>query len=406
MEGKLPGIRKDLECFPVFHEGRQFVLFRDPLGLVPEGTSVPLSLYRFMSLLDGTKSLRDLQTDLMRQQGGVLVGSDEVMGLLARLDKSYILDSPRFREARDRIIEEFRSKPVRPCSHCGAAYPAEGPTLMQTLEEILNSGPSSEAIQGKVLALAAPHIDLSVGRNGYGTAYRTLRGREYPRVVVLGVGHRMEDGMFAITEKDFETPLGKTETDRILVQDLRHAGAEILADSDIAHRSEHSIEFQLLFLQYLLGAGAFKLVPILCGSLLAGLPSYSRQAYLDRAGPFLDRLRKAFSGPGGQTLFIAGVDLSHVGPKFGHDAPAPALQKEAGEHDRALLEAFCMLDADRLWEESSRVQDRFNVCGFSVMACFCEILPPCKGRLLHYETWNEEATRSSVSFGAVLFEAG
>ena len=65
--------RSDLEFFPVMHSGRQLILIRDHLGLVEEGKAVDLPLYKIMTLLDGTRTIRDLQMEFMRQKGGVLV---------------------------------------------------------------------------------------------------------------------------------------------------------------------------------------------------------------------------------------------------------------------------------------------------------------------------------------------
>jgi hypothetical protein len=61
------------------------------------------------------------------------------------------------------------------------------------------------------------------------------------------------------------------------------------------------------------------------------------------------------------------------------------------------------MDHEGFWKESIRVQDRYNVCGLSAMACVLEVLPPCKGKVLDYSMWHEDATRSAVSFSAVLF---
>ncbi len=44
MNEKPPLARRDLESFPVQHEGQQFVLVRDHLGLVEEGKAVGLHL--------------------------------------------------------------------------------------------------------------------------------------------------------------------------------------------------------------------------------------------------------------------------------------------------------------------------------------------------------------------------
>ena len=103
MNDTLPPLRRDLEFFPIQHGGQQLILIRDHLGLVQEGKAVPVPIYQIMAQLDGTSTIRDLQMDLMRQQGGVIVGTDEVRNLLSSLDESFFLDSEMFRMARDRI---------------------------------------------------------------------------------------------------------------------------------------------------------------------------------------------------------------------------------------------------------------------------------------------------------------
>jgi hypothetical protein len=213
----------------------------------------------------------------------------------------------------------------------------------------------------------------------------------------------MAQDVFALSEKDFETPLGVAECDRPWVEKIKAAGAEVIAKNDFAHRAEHSIEFQVLFLQHLLQKDSFKIVPILCGNLQISLSEYSRRAYREKAGIFLEGLKNTIENQRDQTLLIAGVDLSHIGPKFGHDMPAQYLKGQSEIHDRALLDSLTALNADLFWQESGRVKDKYNVCGFAALACLLEVLQPCKGHLLGYETWHEEAARSAVSYAAVAF---
>jgi hypothetical protein len=103
------------------------------------------------------------------------------------------------------------------------------------------------------------------------------------------------------------------------------------------------------------------------------------------------------------TILIAGVDLSHVGPKFGHDMSASFVIDQSERHDRRLLDFLCTRDADGFWSESRRIEDKYNVCGFSALACLLETIPPSHGHLLSYETFREDATRSAVSFAAAIF---
>ncbi|MBN2123645.1 MAG: AmmeMemoRadiSam system protein B [Deltaproteobacteria bacterium] len=403
MDEILPALRRDLEFFPVQNEGKQFILIRDPLGLVQEGRAVAVPLYQFMILLDGRRTIRDIQIEMIRQQGGILIGIDDLKGLFNHLDESFLVDSDRFKKARDGIVQDFCSAQVRPCSHCGRAYPADPALLGRRLDEILAAEESGPVNRGKPAGLVAPHIDFNVGFRVYSRAYQTLRDAAPSRVVILGVGHRMGEDLFSLTEKDFETPLGVARTDRSLVQRLRKAGGDAIAPDDFVHRTEHSIEFQVVFLQHILGEGAFTIIPVLCGFFQVCLREYSREAYLESAGPFLDELRRILAEGDEETLLVAGVDFSHIGPKFGHDETARQLERQAALHDRALLECLSRRDSLHFWEESRRVEDRFNVCGFSALACLLEVLPRAEGHVLDYQTWHEEPTRSAVSFAAMSF---
>jgi AmmeMemoRadiSam system protein B len=213
----------------------------------------------------------------------------------------------------------------------------------------------------------------------------------------------MMGDLFSLTEKDFETPLGKVKTDRGMVRKLREAGRPIISDNDFAHKAEHSLEFQVIFLQHLLAPGSFTIIPILCGPVMTSLSGCTRQAYVEKAKPFLKALSEILEEEDEETLLVAGVDFSHIGPKFGHDMPATHLESQSQNHDQKLLKAVSEGKTDEFWEESLRVADRFNVCGFSAMAGLMEVIPPSKGHVLDYQCWHEQATRSAVSFAAVVF---
>ena len=401
MDIERPKIRDDLDFFPVQTAGATVIMIRDRLGLLGEGKGVSAELYKVMAILDGTRSIRDLQLDLIRQQGGRLISIEEVRALLAKLDSSYLLDSQRYREVRKEIIASFSAQKIRYCSHAGLSYPQQEEELRKRLEAIVATQQVPSFPDGNIRALVAPHIDLEAGKRVYSNAYQAIKGVSPERVIVLGVGHSMADEMFSLTEKTFETPLGRVETDQKTVRELMKAGDTIVSKDDFAHRDEHSIEFQLIFLQHVLRESSFTIVPILCGSLMRCVPDYTREKYQSIGGDFLGILADAAAGEG--TILIAGVDLSHVGPKFGHDMPASFIIGESERHDRGLLHFLCARSADGLWSESAAVEDRYNVCGFSALACLLEILPPSQGHLLGYEILREDSTRSAVSFAAAIF---
>jgi hypothetical protein len=62
------------------------------------------------------------------------------------------------------------------------------------------------------------------------------------------------------------------------------------------------------------------------------------------------------------------------------------------------MEALCSGSAEAFWAESKKVEDRYHVCGFPVLAALLEILPEVKGKILDYQIWHESQTRSAVSY--------
>lgn len=401
MDSQALQIRDDLDFFPVQSDGNMIVMIQDKLGLVEKGKYISPALYQLLITLNGNRSMRDIQLDLIRRQGGGLVSIEEVRSLMDDLDSSYLLDSSRYRKERKRIISNFSAKVIRHCSHAGQSYPSREDALHERLEDILSTQQTPSFPHGKIAALVAPHIDLKVGRRMYSTAYRAIEGVRPERVIILGVGHAMRNKMVSLTTKAFETPLGRLETDKKAVGELMRAGKDVISADDFAHRDEHSIEFQIIFLQHILQDVSFTIIPILCGSLIGFLPEYTRTGYQSMGGDFLTAL-KSFAHDD-DTLVIAGVDLSHVGLKFGHHVPASGMLHDSEQHDTQLLHHLCAMDADHFWLESQRVHDSYNVCGFSALACLLEILPSSYGHLLGYEIFEEEPTQSAVSFAAAVF---
>jgi AmmeMemoRadiSam system protein B len=400
-----PKIRKDLEIVPVVYEGHRGFLIRDALGLIEKPVVVRRDALAVLGLLDGRRTALDIRFELVRRRGGEPVDPEPIEKLLDDLDAAHVLDTPRFRQARRRLIEEYGRVPLREACLAGLSYPAGEKELRGYVRSVLGCAeePGRLADPKKICALVAPHIEIETGKRVFAKAYASLRGLFPATIVLLGTGHSLEDGPYALTDKDFETPFGRLRTDRDAVAALREAGGEAVAPSDISHRKEHSLEFQLVFLQYLFGRD-FSIVPILCGSFHRELGRVARPSEIPGVGGFLGALREVVRERGTDVLCVAGVDFSHVGPKFGHAEDATALLAPAGRHDGALIEAACREDSFAFWAESRRTRDRFNVCGFSALASLLEILPAARGTLLGYEFWREEATRSAVSYAAIVFE--
>ncbi len=397
----IPRMRSDIEVLPTSYQGEMVFVVKDSLGLIPEPVLLQGLGIALLRLIDGRRSLQDIQLELIRKSHHSYVALAQVAGMVQELDKAMLLDSSRYRQARAQLEAEYRQKDLREPCLAGKAYPADKQELHAFLTAVLDQDPSSriDTSGSRILALVAPHIDLKVGRRVYGRAYNSVRNLEPQRVILLGTGHSLQDSLFSVSNKSFSSPLGEVPSDKEWASALREAGGETVSPHDLAHKGEHALEFQLLFCQHLF-KNRFSLLPILCGSFHAHLDRVSRPSEIAGVSEFLSVLRQCIETEP-STLVIAGVDFSHIGRKFGHGVSASALMAEAREHDRALLSALGFGSAVRFWEETRRVEDRYHVCGFSAMACLLELFD-AEGHTLDYEFWEEDATQSAVSFAAVL----
>lgn len=398
-------LRSDLELQPMEYQGQKGLLVSDRLGIIPGPIFLQGEALEVLALIDGRREARDIQMEFLRRRGYSLSGAGLVGEILENFRKLGLLETPELLERKQKLIQDFAALPVREPALAGEAYPGNREELGKYLSEILETAslpPEIEELVSKRVpaVLVAPHIDLQRGRRLYSLAYRLLAGKKYRQVLVLGTGHMVENGTISLTEKDFSTPLGTVKTDKDLVRELKKAGADLVAPDDFAHKKEHSIEFQLIFLQSLLG-NDFRLVPVLFGSFQPWLQIAERAAGIPGMEAFLTCLAAAAEEPG--TLVVAGVDLSHIGLKFGHQQRASELGGAATAFDRDLLEALLRQQPDSFWNLIKASGDRFNVCGFPALASLLEIISGREGVFLGYELAAEPATGSAVSFASVAF---
>lgn len=395
----LPKPRKDINYIPINYHNKVYVYIQDKLGLVSENLMIRGNIYNFLVHLDRSESLEELQEALIRENGGIIIPKDEILKIIHELDKMYLLDSENYREKKEKIVEEFVSKKVREYVFADKSYPADPNRLQKFIDECVKP---KIRVTHPIKAIFAPHIEISLAKDIYGETYGSLLGLSYDRVVVLGIGHGLGDGLFSITDKDFDTPLGLIKNDKDAFFKLKNSSSSVLSNTDFDHKLEHSIEFQLIFLKYLLGE--FSIIPILCGSLLYFLKKYSRKEFLDVAKDFVYTLQDIIDEKDKKTLVVAGVDFSHIGPKFGHEEDVYTIKPYAIEHDKRLIDAIIKKDIDGFWNESIRVMDKYNVCGFSALALLMEVVSYEYGEVVGYRMNIEEQTRSGVSFaGGILY---
>ena len=412
MSDVLPALRRALDILPSPEAGRPGLLLRDPLHYAEAVLYVPPAWALALRCLDGEHTVLDVQELLTRATGG-LVFSAEVREFVSVLRREGFLETEEFERRREQRHKEFQDLPERPAAHAGSAYPASAAEIRTTFAEYFSSVENAAARPDNLVGVAAPHVSPEGGRNCYADTYRRLAA--FPSLaertfMVLGTSHWGTPGKFGLTHKPFVTPLGTLRVDNEMVSWLEQHGAEAVISEDYCYAFEHSIELQCVFLQYALGP-ELKIVPILCGPLGECAPAEAAD-HKTSAAPANERGTESFWGAlarlaqkhKGQLFWVLGIDLTHLGRRYGSPFAAQANQgrmAEVAEQDRRRLELVCGGDSQGVLELVTG-GDELNWCGHSTLYTFLRAIGNVRGRLLRYEQWNIDP-QSVVSFASLEF---
>ncbi|SMC20086.1 hypothetical protein SAMN02746041_00803 [Desulfacinum hydrothermale DSM 13146] len=399
-------LRYGLEAHYVQHQGKPYLLLRDRLGYSEKTVLFAPAVGRVLALLDGSRTLRDVQAEIFRETGELLF-SEQLEEIVRVLDENLFLENQRYIQHVAQTVAQFRQDPVRRAHHAGKSYPEEPGDLKRLLEGFFSGIESSKThrsqagseMPGRLCALVAPHIDIRAGGPTFAHAYRCLRQSEPPAAwVVLGTGHEPVDNWFAVTLKDFETPLGVVACDKQLGQRLiQSAPMDVLA-GEYNHRLEHTIEFQAVFLAHTQPTA--RIVPVLC--------SFGLEEWKDKRSAiddFCDALRVVIRQSDYPVGLIASVDLAHVGPRYGDSiTPSEGTIRQHMARDRALLDALSRCDAHAFMDEIVGENNARKVCGVAPLYVLSRVLAGrATGRILDHAHAVVDPQGSFVTYAAMAF---
>lgn len=415
MSKRLPRLRHGLDFFPSPVPERPGLLLRDPLGYTDEILIIPPLLAQGLFYFDGEQTELDLQAHFS-QLAGQIVSSEVVLSMVEALQNQGFLETEEFERLREKRLSDFAAAEVRVPAHAGSAYPEEVEALRRKLDGYLDdpesTPPQSDGASNDELtiALAAPHVSPEGGWKSYAAAYNRLRGpiRSQLRdrtIILLGTSHYGAPERFGLTRKPFVTPLGSLQVDTGIVDRLESRAGDSIIMEDYCHAIEHSIEFQCLFLQQALGS-EFKIVPILCGPFAKGLMEGEPPESDDQVRRFFDALSEIAEVEQHRTFWVLGIDLAHVGRRYGDSVVALADRDEmleVKEMDSLRLDRVCAGDAEGFFDRVSPDQDPLKWCGLSPLYTFLKTAGNVEGKVLRYEQWNIDP-QSVVSFVAMDFK--
>ena len=388
---------------PSADPARPGLVIRDPYHYSDTMLVVPTVLVAALDCFDGEHTELDLRSDLVRLTGQIQVGDIE-RNLFDSLDDAGFLETEKYRSLRASREAEFAAEPVRPALFGGSAYPSDPRELSSVMSQRVG------AAQGgpETIAIAAPHASPDGSWDTYRAAYQALPPRDHAEdriFVVLGTSHYGAPDRFGLTRKPYVTPYGESRTETALVDELVAAAPNAIRLEDYCHAVEHSIEFQVLFLQHVYGPSV-RVLPVLCGPFVKSVYEGGLPEDNEDVSRFFDAAANIAAREGKRLFWVLGVDMAHIGPRYGDQTIA---QAHAGdmlgvkERDSRRIEQLTEGNREAYWDLIQERHDDLKWCGSAPFYTFLKIMPQAKGELLHYDQWQIDP-RSVVSFGAMRFE--
>ena len=181
--------------------------------------------------------------------------------------------------------------------------------------------------------------------------------------VILGTSHYGQPDRFGLTRKAFATPFGETGTNLALVDEIARAAGDGALMEDYCHAVEHSIEFQVVFLQHLFGPSV-RVVPVLCGAFSRGMQAGAQPEDDEAVRRTIGALGEIAAREGDRLLWVLGVDMAHMGRRYGDRFEAAADRGEmedVARRDRSRIERMEQGDAAGFWEQVRENRRRSEV---------------------------------------------
>jgi len=399
-----------VNVFPVQMSGQTLVCLQDPQNVSESALFLTPPVYFIVSLFDGQHSILDIQAAYMRKFGQFLY-TEKIQEVIEQLQENLFLEGDRFQEALRQAEERFKAAPVREAGFAGKSYENDPERLRAQIESYFalpdGPGPIGEKKEADGLkGVVAPHIDFQRGGACYAFAHREIWERNSSDCfIIFGTAHTFTENPFCLTRKEFLTPLGPLPVDQELVDAIQSRCQHDLFKDEGIHRSEHSIEFQCIFLRYLYPDPIpLKIVPVLCGSFHEIIEKGIFPLECPPIEQFIEALRESVSSLGRKVFYIASADLAHMGLQFGDPEGIREYDlRILAEEDQAMLGHVERFDGEGFFSSISKERDRRRICGLPTIYTLIKTMQAREGRLLKYGQAFTPDTQSVVTFAGLAF---
>jgi AmmeMemoRadiSam system protein B len=282
----------------------------------------------------------------------------------------------------------------------GQFYPGSGDECVDEIKQCLEEAPLNMPLPEKIVAGIVPHAGWTFSGPTAAIVFAAIK-KKHPVVdtfVIFGAVHRYSGRSPAVYDKGvWVTPLGEIAIDEEL------AGAVIESKTAIsdrnAHDSEHSMEVQVPFIQYLFPDA--KILPILTPPVEEAI----------ELGQIIGSIIS--SDDERKIVCLGSTDLTHYGPGYGFvpmGTGKDALKWAMDVNDRQFIDYSLKMQPDKMLESAN---ENYNACGAGAAAATvasAKYLGKTKGVLLAHTNSNEimlrkmgETSRESVGYAAIVF---
>lgn len=269
----------------------------------------------------------------------------------------------------------------------GAFYELNPKNLRKQIENSFNHSLGPKGIkEEKVIGAIVPHAGYLYSGHVAAWSYSRIPKANY---LILGPNHYGVGPKFSIMiGGTWKTPLNGVEVDEEMARKLMD-NCPLLESDFLAHKSEHSIEVQLPFLQHRFKK-EFKFVPI---SVMNKFPSFD---FLEECRVIGKAIAKVVKKQKKKWMLISSSDFSHYVP-----------QERARSDDEYVIDAILRLDERDFF---ARLQEKnASICGFGPIAInivASKELGAKKGKLLKYSTSGDIIgdRGSVVGYSSIIFK--
>ena len=402
---------RGLDCRSVTEGGQQFLQLFNREQLSEQMLQLPSALGLVLQYFDGGRTIEQIAV-VVRDEHEVPVNPAFVKELAQELDQVLLLDGPTYAAALKQALDDYRKPGVRPMSCVGGCYSSDPIKLREEMRRIFEQPngaglPTEPGRSDDLRAVFVPHIDYRRGGPSFGYGFKELAERSRADVFVIVATSHYSPARFSLTRNHFATPLGIVETDRDYVDALADQyGVDAAYEDELAHRPEHSIELEVVILQYLLGdRRPFKIVPLLVGPFQDAVDEDRSPSALPDVKRMIDALQSVEKSQGKNVCYLISGDLAHIGPKFGDEwTITPKIAADNRSTDEKLLTEFSSADPNRFSAFINDENDERRICGFPPGFTTLAATKPSAGRTLYQDQFVDPKGHEIVSFASVAFD--